>query len=76
MSHVSYRVIFQPLAEGGFMASVPALPDLQIFGATMEQAKAEISLALAESVAAYGDLLPPDFPGDPVVDVIAVPLRN
>ncbi|HYE79690.1 MAG TPA: type II toxin-antitoxin system HicB family antitoxin [bacterium] len=76
MTHVSYRVIYQPLAEGGYMASVPALPDLQVFGATMESAKAGISQALADSVAAYGDLLPPDFPGDPVVEVIAVPLQN
>ena len=76
MSQVTYRVIFQPLAEGGFMASVPALPDLSSFGETMEAAKAGIAQAIAGVIEEYGELAPPDFPGDPVLDVIAVPVRN
>lgn len=73
-SEVSYRVILQPLTDGGFLASVPALPDLQSYGDTLAEAKARITEAIEGVITAAGDLVPPDFSEDPVVDVVAVRL--
>jgi len=39
MSEHGYRVIYEPLAEGGFQVIVPALPGIVTFGRTIEEAR-------------------------------------
>jgi predicted RNase H-like HicB family nuclease len=39
MSEYGYRVIYEPLAEGGFQVIVPALPGIVTFGRTIEEAR-------------------------------------
>lgn len=38
MPEHGYRVIFEPLAEGGFQVIVPALPGIVTHGRTIEKA--------------------------------------
>ena len=39
MSEYGYRVIYEPLAEGGFQLIVPALPGIVTYGRTPEEAR-------------------------------------
>jgi antitoxin HicB len=39
MSEYGYRVIYDPLAEGGFQVIVPALPGIVTFGRTIKEAR-------------------------------------
>jgi len=49
--HISYSILLEPQAEGGFTVTVPALPEVITEGANeaeaLEMAKEAISLALA-----------------------------
>ena len=38
MSEYGYRVIYEPLSEGGFQVIVPALPGIVTYGRTIEEA--------------------------------------
>jgi antitoxin HicB len=39
MSEYGYRVIYEPLAEGGFQVIVPALPGIVTYGRTIDEAR-------------------------------------
>ena len=39
MAEHGYRVIYEPLAEGGFQVIVPALPGIITYGRTIEEAR-------------------------------------
>ena len=39
MSEYDYRVIYEPLTEGGFQVIVPALPGIVSYGRTIEEAR-------------------------------------
>ena len=39
MSEYGYRVIYEPLTEGGFQVIVPALPGVVTYGRTIEEAR-------------------------------------
>ena len=39
MTERGYRVIYEPLAEGGFQVIVPALPGIVTYGRTLEEAR-------------------------------------
>jgi len=39
MSEYGYRVIYEPLAEGGFQVIVPAFPGIVTYGRTLEEAR-------------------------------------
>jgi antitoxin HicB len=39
MSEYGYRVIYEPLAEGGFQVIVPALLGIVTYGRTIEEAR-------------------------------------
>ena len=39
MSEYGYRVIYEPLSEGGFQVIVPALPGIVTYGRTIEEAR-------------------------------------
>ena len=40
MAEYSYTVLFEPAAEGGFVATCPALPGLVTEGDTLDEARA------------------------------------
>jgi antitoxin HicB len=46
MSEYGYRVIYEPLTEGGFYVIVPALPGIVTFGRTLEEAREMASDAI------------------------------
>ena len=39
MSEYDYRVIYEPLNEGGFQLIVPALPGIVTYGRTLDEAR-------------------------------------
>jgi antitoxin HicB len=39
VSEYGYRVIYEPLAEGGFQVIVPALPGIVTYGRTLAEAR-------------------------------------
>lgn len=39
MSEHGYRVIYEPIAEGGFQVIVPALPGIITYGRTIDEAR-------------------------------------
>lgn len=39
MSEYDYRVIYEPLTEGGFQVIVPALPGIVSYGRTIKEAR-------------------------------------
>jgi predicted RNase H-like HicB family nuclease len=39
MSEYGYRVIYEPLTEGGFQVIVPALPGIVTYGRSLEEAR-------------------------------------
>ena len=39
MTERGYRVIYEPLTEGGFQVIVPALPGIVTYGRTLEEAR-------------------------------------
>ena len=39
MSEYGYRIIYEPIAEGGYQVIVPALPGIVTYGRTLEGAR-------------------------------------
>lgn len=39
MTEYGYRVIYEPISEGGFQVIVPALPGIVTYGRTIEEAR-------------------------------------
>ena len=39
MTQYSYRVLFDPLPEGGYQVIVPAIPEIITYGQTLEEAR-------------------------------------
>ena len=39
MAEYGYRVIYEPLTEGGFQVIVPALPGIVTYGRTLDEAR-------------------------------------
>ena len=57
----SYSVFYEQAAEGGFVASVPALPGCHTQGETLEETERNVKEAIAlylESLAAHGKAIP------------------
>jgi antitoxin HicB len=47
MSEYGYRVIYEPLTEGGFQVIVPALPGIVTYGRSLEEAREMATDAIA-----------------------------
>ena len=47
MSEYGYRVIYEPLTEGGFQVIVPTLPGIVTYGRTIEEAREMAQDAIA-----------------------------
>ncbi|HVA62449.1 MAG TPA: type II toxin-antitoxin system HicB family antitoxin [Terriglobales bacterium] len=63
MEH-GYTVVFEPLPEGGYGVSVPAIPEITTFGATLEEARGMAKDALRcflESALEAGEPIPCDL---------------
>ncbi len=63
MAEHSYTVLFEPAAEGGYVVTCPALPDLVTEGDTLEEAREmarDAILAYLESLRKDGDPIPAD----------------
>ena len=61
----SYSVFYEQAAEGGYVASVPALSGCHTQGETLEEAERNIKEAIAvylESLAAHGEAIPQESP--------------
>ncbi|MGB9610808.1 MAG: type II toxin-antitoxin system HicB family antitoxin [Bryobacteraceae bacterium] len=57
----SYSVFYEQAPEGGYVASVPALPGCHTQGETLEEAERNIKKAIAsylESLTAHGEPIP------------------
>lgn len=74
----SYSVFYEHAAEGGYVATVPALPGCHTQGETLEEAERNVKEAILvylESLAAHGEPIPDEgrsFQGRVTVPV-AVP---
>ncbi len=58
---ISYSVFYEQAAEGGYVASVPALPGCHTQGETLEEAERNVKEAIAlylESLAAHKEPIP------------------
>ena len=61
----SYSVFYEAAGEGGYVASVPALPGCHTQGDTLEEAQENVKEAIAlylESLAAHGEPIPVEGP--------------
>jgi antitoxin HicB len=71
----AYSVFYEQAAEGGYVASVPALPGCHTQGETVEEAEVNIREAILlylESLADHGEAIPeegPSFQGRVTVPV-------
>ena len=62
-THHHYTIVLRPEPEGGFTASVPALPGCVIYGRTLKEAKAMARDAIAgyiESLRKHRESIPTD----------------
>ena len=61
----AYSVFYEQAAEGGYVASVPALPGCHTQGETLEEAERNVKEAIAlylESLASHGEPIPQEGP--------------
>ena len=64
MAEYGYTTVFGPLAEGGFSAIVPAIPEICTYGETLEEAREMARDALRcylESALRTGEQIPADL---------------
>jgi len=75
---VTFTVIFEPLEEGGYLVTVPALPEVITAGRTLEEAremaKDAIRCAL-EGLIQEGQPLPEDIIRGPLTEKLQVSLK-
>ncbi len=72
----SYAVVLEPASAGGFVVSVPALPEVGTQGETVEEAldMARVAIALALSIRhEEGQEIPPD--DAPVLERVQVQIE-
>jgi predicted RNase H-like HicB family nuclease len=70
-----YTVLLQPMPEGGYKVSVPAIPEICTFGETLEAAREMAQDAIRcflESALKTGEPIPPDV--KPAAERVAVAL--
>ena len=68
--NTSYAVIFTPAEEGGYTATVPALPGCISEGDTFEEAQKNIS----EAIGLYVDTVKPKIKKTGVADFVIAPV--
>lgn len=73
MAEYAYRVIYDPIAEGGYQVIVPALPEIVTYGRTLEEAREMAKDAIRcvlESALKAGEPIPQDI--EPAAERLAV----
>lgn len=78
---LNYTVLFEPMAEGGYMVVVPALPGIITYGDTLDEARAMAEDAIrchCEGLLKDGEALPEDtkISDEPVKETISVRLEG
>jgi predicted RNase H-like HicB family nuclease len=71
----SFTVVFEPVAEGGYVVTCPALPGLVTEGDTLDEARAmakDAIRAYLESLRKDQAEIPEDITGEPVKERIRV----
>jgi predicted RNase H-like HicB family nuclease len=79
MESVTYKVVIEPLPEGGYGVEVPALPGCLTWGRTYEQAVAMAKEAIEvylESLIKHGSSIPVERAKARVTLGISVPLPS
>lgn len=77
-----YTVLFEPVEEGGYVVTCPALPGLVTEGETLEEARAMAADAIRgylESLAKDGLPIPPEDPeprGSIIKETVAVAIEQ
>ncbi len=77
MTEHGYRVIYEPLAEGGFQVIVPALPGIVAYGRTIDEAREMAQDAIAcdlQGLLKDDEEIPKDpfAPGPPVIEELKI----
>ncbi len=77
MAEHGYRVIYEPLAEGGFQVIVPALPGIVTYGRTIDEAREMAQDAIAchlQGLLKDDEEIPKDpfAPGPPVIEELKI----
>ncbi|HXR75763.1 MAG TPA: type II toxin-antitoxin system HicB family antitoxin [Bryobacteraceae bacterium] len=75
MAEYRYTVLFEPVPEGGYHVTVPALPEICTFGETLEEARemaADAIKCVLESMQEDHEQIPPDV--QPARETLAVTL--
>ncbi len=77
MAEHGYRVINEPLAEGGFQVIVPALPGIVTYGRTIDEAREMAQDAIAchlQGLLKDDEEIPKDpfAPGPPVIEELKI----
>ena len=74
----SYNIVLEPLDEGGFMVTVPALPGCFSYGLTQEDAIAKAREAIelhVDALVEHNQPVPRDADIHPINTIIQVPVR-
>jgi predicted RNase H-like HicB family nuclease len=77
---LNYIVLFEPMAEGGYMAIVPVFPGIITYGSTLEEARTAAEDAIrchCEGLLKDGESLPENakIQNEPVEEIIQVRLE-
>jgi antitoxin HicB len=75
MSEYRYTVLYEPVQEGGFNVTVPALPEICTFGETLDEARAmalDAIRCVLESMRKDNEPIPSDV--EPAHEKLAVTL--
>lgn len=74
----SYTVKLEPLEEGGFMVTVPALPGCFSYGATQQEALTNASESIelhVEGLILHGQPVPREVDAHSITAIVQVPLK-
>ena len=69
-----YTVVYQPIEDGWFMATVPELPGAVTEGATLDEARANIKDAVELLLQSYREAAIRQAPAEAVVENLVVDL--
>lgn len=69
-----FTVVYQPVEEGWFMATVPELPGAVTQGRTLEEARDMIKEAVELLIESYRENARKDAPGEAVWETLTVEL--
>ena len=78
-NQLRYTAVFEPVEEGGYIVTFPAIPGLATQGETLVEARAmaaDCLRAYLESLRKDGDPLPYEAPEGPITERLTVELAS